>query len=179
MLVDRDERTEAWILRFALRYSGDLLKSASSNARILEKQELRRRLDPQLRRVWERHPALRIIDRNKLREPVKIHDRWDVETTWHDMALHDFLYRRRVGASWFVPLITPSMEVHCHLALRFGRLTKVGTIFEGGDLDGRLKTLFDALAIPKDDNQLDSNRRMADEYLRARKAADDYCSRCD
>jgi len=58
------------------------------------------------------------------------------------------------------------MEAHCHLSLRVGRPAKPGNIiFTGGDLDGRLKTLFDALAVPKDKDAIDARDATQDEYV--------------
>jgi hypothetical protein len=58
------------------------------------------------------------------------------------------------------------MEARCHLALRIGRGMRPGSIvFSGGDLDGRLKTLFDALAVPKDDHQVAAEHVEQTEYL--------------
>jgi hypothetical protein len=55
----------------------------------------------------------------------------------------------------FVPLITHVREAHCHLAIRFYRRDKPGEIIStDGDLDNRLKTLFDALRMPHRDDEL-------------------------
>jgi hypothetical protein len=62
---------------------------------------------------------------------------------------------RTVGKNWsragyeLVPLITSQIAVRCSLDILL--LRQEGNkkfIFEGGDIDGQLKTLFDALKIP-------------------------------
>jgi hypothetical protein len=46
-------------------------------------------------------------------------------------------------------------ELHCHLHIRLFRpLDKEGIVFDGGDLDGRLKLLFDAMRVPLDESEL-------------------------
>jgi hypothetical protein len=58
------------------------------------------------------------------------------------------------------------MEAHCHLALRIGRPARPGEIvFSGGDLDGRFKTLFDSLAMPKDTQAVDAKDVTQAEYI--------------
>jgi hypothetical protein len=42
----------------------------------------------------------------------------------------------------------------CQLDILFLRREKPGSIVHGGDLDNRLKTLFDALRMPFDDSEL-------------------------
>jgi hypothetical protein len=53
----------------------------------------------------------------------------------------------------FVPLVRDSFALKCALKILFLRKEKPGRVYHGGDLDNRLKTLFDALAIP-DDQQI-------------------------
>ena len=157
-------------MRFTLRYSGEALKSSgNSQSRTYEKHVLREHFHGQLERLWETNNALREIDRTQLSEPVQHGPVWDVgdETiALRAMPLAGFMYRRKIHTSYYVPLVTPRMEASCHLALRFGRPFKPGNIiFQGGDLDGRIKTLFDALAVPKDDRQVTQEDCKLPEYL--------------
>ena len=56
----------------------------------------------------------------------------------------------RVGEFELVPLFPLSIDVTCHLDILFLRRSKPGGIIhEGGDLDNRMLTLFDALKTPK------------------------------
>jgi hypothetical protein len=100
---------------------------------------------------------LRLVNRRELQIPVRNGDDYDVQRPIYpfETPLTGYLFRRRLQDLWFIPLITMPMEAHCHLALRVGRRMKPGRlIFDGGDLDGRLKTLFDSLAVPKDEGAL-------------------------
>jgi hypothetical protein len=156
-------------MRFTLKYVGSELKSSGNKQpRTEEKQLLRAHWHSQLQQIWDASNVLQFIDRSELREPVSKHDVWDVgdEKVVADMPLKGFMYRRKLHDSWFVPLITPRMEAHCRLAIRLGRPTKPGKlIYEGGDLDGRLKTLFDSLAAPKNEDQVERRDCSLPEYL--------------
>jgi hypothetical protein len=48
----------------------------------------------------------------------------------------------------FVPLITEELAVLCSIDVLFLRPEAPGFLMQGGDLDARLKTLFDALRLP-------------------------------
>jgi hypothetical protein len=49
----------------------------------------------------------------------------------------------------FVPLVTEELNLICGLDILFLRPSAPGHLVSGGDLDNRLKTLFDALRIPE------------------------------
>ena len=60
--------------------------------------------------------------------------------------------------AWFRPLVRESFALHCGLGIVFLRREPPGNIYQGGDLDGRMKTLIDALAMPQHIEQvLDNN----------------------
>jgi len=143
-------------MRFTLKYRGEELKSSgNTGGRILEKQLLRACFHRQLERVWAKHNQLSLVKRNTLQPPVMASGRYDVKRPIEGSTLYGFLFRHVVKDTGFVPLLTGPMEAHCHLGLRVGRTVKPGSIiFDGGDLDGRLKTLFDALRMPRDASEL-------------------------
>ena len=49
----------------------------------------------------------------------------------------------------FVPFVTEELNLICGLDILFLRPSAPGQLVSGGDLDNRLKTLFDALRIPE------------------------------
>jgi hypothetical protein len=53
------------------------------------------------------------------------------------------------GGRGFVPLVTEEMCLKCSLDILFLRPDVSGKLFQGGDIDNRLKTLFDALRLPQ------------------------------
>ncbi len=55
------------------------------------------------------------------------------------------------GQFRFVPLVIngPRLQLICHLDILFLRYDEPGEIFTGGDIDARIKVLFDALSVPQ------------------------------
>ena len=53
-----------------------------------------------------------------------------------------------------IPLVRKSLDLNCSLDILFLRQEDPGQlVLQGGDVDNRLKTLFDALAAPKLENE--------------------------
>jgi len=63
------------------------------------------------------------------------------------------------GSRKFLPLVRNELALKC--ALKFLRKEEPGRLIQEGDLDNRLKTLFDALAVP-DDQQIVEDDSIAD-----------------
>ena len=62
---------------------------------------------------------------------------------------------RRIGGFTFVPLVSPDLHLICELDIFMLRPEPPGAIVtQGGDIDNRLKTLFDALRCPHDVGEL-------------------------
>ena len=61
---------------------------------------------------------------------------------------------RAIGEKWkradyrLIPLVTPDMALRCSLDILLLRPEEQRFILTQGDVDGQLKTLFDALKIP-------------------------------
>lgn len=66
----------------------------------------------------------------------------------------EMLGRRYFAEKWnranrgFIPLITADSCQSCSLDILFLRPEPAGMVVQGGDIDNRLKTLFDALRLP-------------------------------
>jgi hypothetical protein len=54
----------------------------------------------------------------------------------------------------FVPLVTEYLNLLCGLDILFLRPEDPGKLVQGGDIDNRLKTLFDALRMPHEQSEL-------------------------
>jgi hypothetical protein len=118
-------------MEFRLFYRGPL----KANGDKVHKHELRQKFHPQLRRLWEVTP---VKDSYPL-FPIEEHMRHD----------------HKVGNTIFVPLVTKSLDLVAQLEIVMLRPEEPGAIItKGGDLDNRLKTLFDALRKPKDLKEL-------------------------
>lgn len=141
-------------LEFRLTYEGPLLAETIRThevrkARASHKQEIRKALHPQLRRLWMTSPYLTSI--NLPLNPVgpvfgRPYPRHSIEE----------LSKRfdRFGYN-FVPLATRELEVFCSVEILFLRFGEPGYMINRiGDIDNRLKTLFDALTVPRDADQV-------------------------
>lgn len=72
--------------------------------------------------------------------------------------------RFRCGAFKLLPLVTEDLHLVCELDVLMLRPDAPGSLVKSGDIDGRLKTLFDALQIPGvDANQLGNATPSEDE----------------
>ena len=59
-----------------------------------------------------------------------------------------------MGNYRFVPLVTQRLSLTCSLDILFLRTDIPGSILQSGDIDNRLKTLFDALRKPSNTGEL-------------------------
>ena len=114
-------------MKFTLHYRGAL----KSNGGPKDKQKLRRCLLPQLRDLWERRPL--VIQKDKFLDPsyeataVKKIDGWN-----------------------FASVVNEKNNLIAELDILFLRPEEPGAVItRSGDIDNRLKTLFDALSIPQ------------------------------
>jgi hypothetical protein len=64
--------------------------------------------------------------------------------------LMDLCAQLDVGGQQFLPLVRESYGTVCALNILFLRQEAAGKVYQGGDLDNRIKTLLDALAMPQD-----------------------------
>lgn len=117
-----------------LFYQGPL----KANAGPIEKQQIRRYLHRQLHELWNQKPlrsyTALLKDRAIERELSNI---------------------RQVGPFRFAPLVTAELRMIAHLHVIFLRPEEPGALItQGGDIDNRIKTLFDALRMPKDPSEI-------------------------
>ncbi len=165
-------------MEFRLTYEG-LMQSTEKDAltgqhdgRAEHKHAILKVFHAQLKRLWEITPYLNtgkrsgprvLAFRNKgldsspkagsLAEfpPQAEHTR---ETLAKQYALYGFS---------FVPLVTRDLNLICGLEILFLRPDIPGNLVRSGDIDNRLKTLFDALRIPVANENYASRTPEADE----------------
>jgi hypothetical protein len=133
-------------MRVTLTYDGPLHSATNKDPRTAEKNAIRRKLHPQLHDTWLTHPALE----GWLAA-------WEAATARARYAEDSgrLMLGYRVGSYGFIPLITPRHHMICELDILFLRREQPGALVHGGDIDNRLKVLFDALSMPTQDNQLE------------------------
>jgi hypothetical protein len=161
-----DPIEERDLVEFRLLFAGELLPSGGTNRRAKEKHAIRRIFHPQLRRLWSVEDNLRQLavsrglddgsDPRPIHErtkPFTEEDRQRREQIQFDSGIRATGMRWRRGDFYCVPLVTADMVLRCSFDILLLRPETERFIFEGGDIDGQVKTLFDALRIPKEMNE--------------------------
>lgn len=153
------------IMKLTLTYDGLL----PSNGDPAEKSDIRAKLHPQLAELWEISPVLATVTTNRMYPvghgaviPTERHHSEgrtampttkEATTSWQKPRL-DLCSPIRVGKCEFIPLVRESLALKCALKILFMRKEEPGNIVgRGGDIDNRLKTLLDALAMPNNDQE--------------------------
>ena len=134
-------------MRFQLTFDGDLPSVGNSPpprrpAKVAAIWTVRDAISPQLESLWEHHHLLRGSGSTqaraaaiKLREPIK-----------------------RCGHE-FVAIVRPALKLKCELSVNMLVNHSPGSLVTGvGDLDNRVKTLLDALRVPKDPQEFKQAR---------------------
>jgi len=136
-------------MRFVLTYSGAL----PANGNPKEKHLIRRALLPQLKRQWDIDPALHGIAHSGSRANPGLGTRLD-----------DIASRFSKVGFRFVPIVSKEFNLVCFLQIVLLRNEEPGNVFQsGGDIDNRLKTLFDSLSVPAQECQLEKLKPAAGE----------------
>jgi hypothetical protein len=113
-------------MEFILTYEGPL----KANGTVTDKQAIRRQVHRQLSTLWGQLP-------------LRNHREYLKETSSVSII-------RRLGDFRFAPLVSERLSLVAELSVTFLRPEPPGSIItQGGDIDNRLKTLLDALRMPK------------------------------
>jgi len=179
-LASRWPWEEGWVvlnypiefMRFTLIYDGPLKSASGSDNRQDNKHEIRKALHPQLAEVWQGHHSLQREYANALRFPE--YDRTlregQLDSAWETVKgrcredCDSFLFPMDVGGFCFLPLVTKKLWLTCDLDILFLRNEPLGHIINsGGDIDNRLKVLFDALRAPETAKELPSSATPGDK----------------
>jgi hypothetical protein len=153
-------------MRFYLVYRGPL--SASSNkSKAEEVATIRDEFHSQLKFLWQTSNTL-----YRLRFTAQVPEKEEGEKIGSGVEQSPFYIRKDYSLyatlpGWvdlcapipldgksYIPLIRSSLDLNCHLDILFLRQEDPGAlVLQGGDVDNRIKTLFDALRIPSADEQ--------------------------
>jgi len=122
-------------VEFRLVYTGPLQAQSHSNARLDVKHAIRKQLHLQLKELWVQHRQF-LTEQNE--------------------EYFASIFER--SGFRFVPLINRKQGKSCTLDILFLRRDSPGNLVEsGGDLDNRIKVLFDALRMARDRDELPKN----------------------
>ena len=148
------------VMRFTLVYDGPLPASGDGNSRKNEKHAIRTQFHEQLRELWRERPSLRgylAHYRAHPDQPISLEAAPQADGAIANLHVDDIKCGILVpfprDAFTFVPLATKKFDLVCDLDILFLRAEPPGSLFinNAGDLDNRLKLLFDALRVPKAD----------------------------
>jgi hypothetical protein len=116
-------------MEFTLFYQGEL----RSNGDALHKQRIRETLHPQMRRLWQLDPLVGCESYVEYPQTKKA----------------DICLLETVGDFVFAPLISDKLALTAQVTITMLRPERPGQVIQqSGDIDNRLKTLFDALSVP-------------------------------
>ena len=150
-------------MEFFLRYQGLVPSSSKSDSRTKEKDHIRRKISPQLEDLWKSHPHLKTLMPDAINNEFAVKGSSLIDRKTNNEATN-FGHLSLRGKK-FIPLIVRAKRWICELKITFLRRHAPGDILSGGDIDNRLKTLFDALRIPYDQSELPESLRNGDSEL--------------
>ncbi len=129
-------------MEFRLVYQGPLKTGGKDN-----KHEIRCKFHPQLRKLWEQPPLQYYVPTLPMPPQMYPPPKYVLEPH----VVGDFKFR---------PLVTAGLNLIAQLDILLLRPEPPGAlIVQGGDIDNRLKTLFDALRMPKEAKELPGSAR--------------------
>jgi len=134
-------------MEFRLTYEGDL-PSSGNTSHCEEKHKIRKQFHPQLKKLWEQTKSLK--DLKHIVFPIEPGTLQTPPLRRVDYLASQF---QRVNHR-FVPLVTADLWLWCGLDVLYLRNENPGRILQASDIDGHLKTLFDALKMPKQESDL-------------------------
>ncbi|MGJ0505647.1 MAG: hypothetical protein ACR652_00645 [Methylocystis sp.] len=148
-------------MRFYLVYHGRL--PASGNKPKPEYvRDIRDQFSKQLKFLWENDASLKRLRQTAVvkKKPHEYLDGPDSPfATERDFNAYpieehevDLCEPLQQNGRTYIPLVRSSLDLNCHLDIHFLRQEDPGClVLKGGDLDNRIKTLFDALRKPDRD----------------------------
>jgi hypothetical protein len=155
------------LMEFRLLYEGEL-QSSGNKSSPAKKHAIRRKFHLQLRRLWEVHGPLRDQARWLGIQDLKVRGISHDDPAWPEQKQIQTGIES-IGREWsrvgynFIPLVTPKEVVRCSLEILLLRPEETKYVFEQGDIDGQIKTVFDALRIPDSLSETGNAIPQADE----------------
>jgi hypothetical protein len=129
-------------MEFRLIRQGVVYPSGNKKNRPGHKHDIRKQFHPQLRRLWQEAPQMN-------HEPTPGIMTWNAPKKTH--TIEHLMDRFKSVDYNFVPLVTEQLSVFCELEILFLRKDQLRSVVRStGDIDGKIKTILDALRYPKD-----------------------------
>jgi len=153
------------LVEFHLLYSGPLHSAGSANPR-KEKHAIRKVFHSQLRHLWMSNSNLRrmadMIGRSAYAEEINEQLRKGEIPSAADLSEEDAIQKGLLtwGKNWnrngfnFLPLVAREFCLRCCLDILFLRVEDRNYVLQGGDIDGRIKILFDSLRMADSASEL-------------------------
>lgn len=143
-------------MKFHLIYDGPL-----RGDHVRDKKAIRKRLHPQLAELWTTHPALTHL------KSVRMDFQDPTTGATSQMTRLDILAATFTKFGFrFVPLVNQHYGLSCNLDILMLRREQPGRIvMQGGDIDNRIKTLFDALRMPVNQDEIDTPELGEDPFF--------------
>jgi hypothetical protein len=150
-------------MKFTLVWSGKL-PSSGNKPKLEDVTRIRCEFDQQMRYLWETHNSLQVLKEygfivnpnstssffDQSATPRQLHQR----APGHMIDLCEWMSVSGKKNVRYMPLVRKTLNLSCELSILFMRQEDPGALTtKGGDLDGRLKTLLDALRMPSKEEQ--------------------------
>ncbi len=146
-------------MQFRLTYEGTLLGASRNDSRAKHKHDIRKIFHPQLKCVWETFPGLDAT----MKEDLPDLPYYDNSRSGDFNRIEILAEKFSCGKYRLVPLVTQDLSLICGLHILFLRPDSPGKVVRSGDIDNRLKTVFDALRMPQNEDELGGHSPTEDE----------------
>jgi hypothetical protein len=130
------------IMKFTLTYEGEL-PASGNKPKPAHVWEIRRAIHPQIIDLFDTHPVMNEVVAD--------------EAVFPSINIHGWLFR---------PVVRKHLKMICSLDVLFLRkMEHEGLVHQGGDIDNRLKTLFDGLRMPDKGDAVPSAQDVGEQPL--------------
>ncbi|MCU1336519.1 MAG: hypothetical protein JWO19_2100 [Bryobacterales bacterium] len=168
-----DEPSEGSALEFRLVYKGRL-PAETNRPRVQDKHRIRREFHGQLTELWKRNPALNRQRTNHVKvrrrpantviesgdEVIGVDQGGPGDPSWVEHLAETY----KICGFRFVPLVRKDNGFTCAIKILFLRRGHPGELISnGGDIDNRVKVLFDALKMPKNCGEVQADPQSGED----------------